>query len=300
MAFSQGSRSRLAYAKETTFGTAPASLTILPKNSYSTNLTKSLLESNEIRSDREVAVVRHGNKQVDGSIDIEFRADDFDELLEGVMFNTFTSSNVLTLGTSLQTFTFEDGALDINQYRLFTGCGINSFSLSVAPNEIVTASFGVVGRNGTISGTAQDASPTVQTTNEPFDSFSGTIRIDSTALDIVTGIELNIENNIAPAFVVGSDVTPQLEFGRGRVTGTLTCYFEDATLINYFVNETEIDLDFTLTDGITGNTYEFNMPRVKVNGGNVPLSDEQSRIITLPFTALYSSADTYSLQITKT
>ena len=69
MAFAQGSRSRLTYAKETTFGTAPASLTTLPKNGHTLDLTKTLIESAEIRSDREVAVERHGNRSVAGSVD---------------------------------------------------------------------------------------------------------------------------------------------------------------------------------------------------------------------------------------
>lgn len=299
MAFAQGSRSRLTYAKETTFGTAPASLTTLPKNGHTLDLTKTLIESAEIRSDREVAVERHGNRSVAGSVDVEFRADEYDELLEGALFNTFNSSNELTLGTSLQTFTLEDGALDIDQYRLFTGCGVNSFSLNVAPDEIVAASFGFIGRNMAISGTSQDATPTASAGNAVFDSFTGTISIDSSAVANVTSLALNVDNGLNQTFVIGSAITPMLEYGRGNVTGELTAYFEDAALINYFLNETEIDLEFSLTDGVSGNTYTFELPRTKVNGAAVPLDNEQSRLITIPFRALYSTSDTYSIKITK-
>lgn len=299
MAFAQGSRSRLTFAKEVTFGTAPASLTTLPINGHSLQLEKTLLESSEIRSDREDAVQRHGNKSVSGSVDVEFRADEYDALIEGALFSTFDSSNQITLGTSLQTFSFEDSALDISQFRLFTGCGINTFGLSIRPNEIVTASFGVIGRDLAISGTAQDATPDASAGNAVYDSFTGTVSIDSSSLANITGIDFNIENNLATTDVIGAQITPQLEFGRGQVTGQLTAYYEDAALINYFVDETEIDIEFSLTDGVTGNTYTFDMPRCKVNGAAVPLDNEQSRIITLPFKALYSSSDTYSIRITK-
>lgn len=299
MAFAQGARSRLVFAQENTFGTAPTDLTILPINSHTLNLSKALLESQEIRSDRQVAVVRHGNKSVEGSVDVEFRADDYDDLLEGALFGTFNSSGVLELGTTLKTYTFEDGALDIAQYRLFTGCGINTFGLSIRPNEIVTASFGLVGKTATISGTPQDASPTAASTNEPFDSFTGSISVDGSPVAIVTGIDLSVENNIEQAFVIGSDSAAQLEYGRGRVTGQLSLYYEDADFLNYFINETEVDLSFVLDDGVSGNEYTFSLPRIKINGGDVPLDNEQSRIITAPFTGLYSSVDTYSLRITK-
>lgn len=300
MPFAQGSRSRLTFARENTFGTAPASLTTLPINSHSLNLEKAIIDSAEIRSDRQDVVQRHGNRSVTGDIAVEFRADEYDDLLEGALFSSFDTNNELVLGTTLQTFTFEDGSLDINQYRLFTGCGINTFQLTARPNEIVTASFGVIGRNMAISGISQDATPTSSAGNQVFDTFTGSISIDSSALAIITGIDFTIENNLAATQIIGSDVTPQLEFGRGQVSGQLTAYYEDADLINYFVNETEVDLNFSFTDGVTGNTYTFDMPRTKVNGAAVPLDNEQSRIITIPFKALYSSSDLYSIKISKT
>lgn len=299
MPFAQGSRSRLTFAKEVTFGTAPASMTTLPVNSHTLNLNKTLIESQEIRSDRQVNVQRHGNKTISGSIDVEFRADEYDSLLEGALFNTFNSSNELTLGTTLQTFSFEDGALDIDEYRLFKGCGINSFSLSIRPDEIVTASFGIVGRDMAAAQTANDASPTASAGNAVYDSFTGTVQIDSSSIAIVTALDLNIENNLSATQVIGAQITPQLEYGRGNVNGQMTLYFEDDAFIDYFINETEVNLTFSLTDGVSGNTYQFDLPRVKINGADVPLDNEQSRIITVPFQALYSSSDTYSIKITK-
>ena len=89
-----------------------------------------------------------------------------------------------------------------------------------------------------------------------------------------------------------------MEFGRGRVTGTVTAYFEDATLLNKFINETESSIQFTL-DGSTDYTFDF--PKVKYAGGDIPLDNEQSRLITLPFVALYEADNDFgtSLKVTK-
>ena len=301
MAFAQGARSQLIYVVESTFGTTPGSpvMLTLPINSHSLNLEKAGLESAEIRSDRQVAVFRHGNKTVSGEIEVEFRADDYDDLLESALFGEFTTAGVLKLGTTFKSLSIEDGALDISQYRLFTGCAVNTFNMSLVPNEIVTAQFGMIGKGMAISSSSADSSPTAATNDDPFDSFSGSINEGGSSIATISALELSVENNIEPAFVIGSAETPQLEYGRGRVTGQVTAYFEDATLINKFLNETESSLDFTLSSTVTGDSYTFDIPKLKYSGSNVPLVDEQSRLVTLPFVGLYDSSEATSLKVTK-
>lgn len=301
MAFAQGSRSRLTYILENTFNETPGSpvLTTLPINSHSLSLAKESIESAEIRSDRQVNVFRHGNQSVAGSIEVEFRPTDYDELLEGALFGDFDSANELRLGTTFKSFTFEDSALDIAQYRVFRGCSINSMSMSLQPNQMAIATFGIVGASAaTPSGASIDADPVAHTSDTPYDTFSGTITEGGSSIAIVTGLEFSVDNSVAPAYVIGSSTAPQMEYGRGRVTGTVTAYFEDAALLNKFINETESSISFTL-DGTTDYTFDF--PRVKYNGGDIPLDNEQSRLITLPFVALYEEDNDYgtALKITK-
>lgn len=302
MAFAQGSRSQLTYILESVFGTTPSpspAMSLLPINTHTISLQKESIESGEIRSDRQVNVFRHGNKSVAGSMEVEFRPIDYDELLEGALFGDFDSANELRLGTTFKSFSFEDGALDINQYRVFNGCAINSMSMSLQPNQMVTASFDILGSGAdAVSGTSIDATPTAATSDTPFDSFSGSIKEGGSTIAIVSGLEFTVDNSLALAYVIGTDTAPQMESGRGRVTGTLTAYFEDETLLNKFINETESSLQFTL-DGTTD--YIFDFPRVKYNGGDIPLDNEQSRLVTLPFVALYEEDNDFgaALKISK-
>lgn len=301
MAFAQGSRSQLTHILESTFNTTPGSpaMVRLPIVSHSLSLQKESVESGEIRPDRQIAVFRHGNKSVSGSIDVEFAPLNFDELLEGALFGDFDSSNELRLGTTFKSFSFEDGALDIAQYRVFSGCGINSFSMSLSPNAMVTASFGIIGAGAAaVSGSSLDSSPTEPQSDDPYDSFSATITEGGSSIATVTSLEFTIENGLNPAFVIGSASAPQMEYGRGRVTGTATVYYENATLLNKFINETETSLAFTLN----GSTdYQFVFPKVKFSGGDIPLDSEQSRLITMPFVGLYEAGSDYgtSLKVTK-
>ena len=303
MAFAQGSRSSLSYIAETSFGTTPSTPTFanLPINSHSLDLTKDRVEGNEIQADRMTRVDRHGNKQAGGSIEVDLRKGDYDELLESAFFNSY-ATNILKVGTTPKFFTIEDAANDIAQFRLFTGMAVSTASFSIAPNQMVTATFDMVGKGMTQAGTtgSTGGTPTASTTNSPFDSYSGTITDGGSGISIVTSIDFSLSNSLAPTFVVGADNAQSLEFGSAVVEGTMTVYYEDETLINKFLNETESSITVSVDDPTGSNAYTFEFPRVKYNGASVPLQNPQSRLITLPFVALYDSVEGTNLKMTRT
>jgi hypothetical protein len=303
MAFAQGSRSSLAYIAETAFGTTPATPTFanLPINSHSLDLTKDRVEGNEIQADRMPRVDRHGNKQATGSLEVDLRKGDFDELIESAFLNSYVT-DVLKVGTTPKFFSMEDAANDISQFRLFTGLSVSSMSVSIAPNQMVTGSFDMVGKSMTQSAAtgSTGGAPTASSANTPFDSYSGTISDGGAGISIVTSIDFSLTNSFAPTFVVGSDSAQQLEFGRAVVEGTMTVYYEDETLINKFLNETESSISVTVNDPTGASAYTFDFPRVKYNGASVPLQNPQSRLITLPFVALYDTTENTNLKLTRT
>ena len=303
MAFAQGSRSSLAYIAETAFGTTPATPTFayLPFNTHSIDLSKDRVEGNEIQSDRMTRVDRHGNKQAGGSVEVDLRKGDFDEFIESAFFSSF-STDVVKIGTTPKYFTIEDAAEDISQYRTFTGMAVSGMSVSIAPNQMVSTTFDMVGKDMTQAATTASTggTPTAATSNQPFDSYSGTISDGGSAVSIVTSIDFSIQNSLAPTFVVGSDAAQSLEYGRAVVEGTMTVYYEDATLINKFLNETESTIEVSVDDPTGANSYTFLFPRVKYNGASVPVQNPQSRLITMPFVALYDGTEDTNIKLTRT
>ena len=241
--FAQGSRSNLAYAVESTFGTAPASGYIaLPFTSHSLNLTKDLVAGTDIQSDRMPRHERHGNKQIGGDIVGDLRKEDYDVLIESAMLNSWTEAgasgragDVIKVGTTAKYLTFEDYSADIDQVRLFSGCSVSSMAMSIAPNQMIATTFSMVG-SGMTTSAIQQTGVTAASANAPFDSYSGTLAIANqgvtpVASSIVTSIDFTVNNTFAPTFVVGSDVTPALEVGRAEVTGSFSAYFQDMDLI---------------------------------------------------------------------
>lgn len=302
MAIATGSKHTLHFIEETTYGTTPSTptWTPCPITGVSLGMTKDAIEAGKLRADRQVEDLRHGNKQIGGEINGELEYGAYDDLLEAMAMGTW-STNVLRTGTTRRSFTFErffDLATD--EYHRYTGCEVNSMTLSVQPNSMVGLTFGVIGQDMSTN-TTQVASSTYSADlgNSPFDSFTGSITEGGSAIADVTAIELNWENGIEPAFVVGSALTIQPSDGKSRLTGSLTAYFQSKALYDKFLNETSSEIVFTLTD-VDSQSIQFDIPNIKYTAGNPDVSGEGPVTVALEFTALYNAADTSQVVITRT
>ena len=300
MTIATGSRHNLSYVVEATFGTTPSSPGFTPIRHTGTTLglSKDAVESEELREDRQVAHFRHGNKSVTGDINFELSYGGLDALLEATLCGAW-ATNVLKAGTTRRSYTVERHHQDIGKYLRSTGCQFNTMSLSVAPNSMVTGSFGIIGSGFTTSGSALgSATYSAESTTAPFDSFSGSITEGGSAIAIITALELNIDNGMEALYVVGSADTLLPSIGKSSVTGSVTAYFENTTLLDKFVAETTSAIQFTLTDA-AGNDYIVLLPKVKYNSGNPEVSGPGAITVTLDFVALYNSSDASQIKITR-
>ena len=300
MTIATGSRHNLSYVLETTFGTTPTNPSFTPIRHTGTTLglSKDSIESEELREDRQVAHYRHGNKSVTGDVNFELSYGGLDDLLQATLCGTW-ATNVLLAGTTRRSFTVERHHQDIGKFLRSTGCQFNTMSLSVAPNSMVTGSFGVIGSGFSSSGTAlTNATYSAESTTAPFDSFTGAITEGGSAIAIITALELNIDNGMEALYVVGSSDTLLPSIGKSMVTGSVTAYFENTTLMDKFVNETTSALQFTLTDAL-GNDYIVLLPKVKYNSGNPEVSGPGAITLTLDFVSLFNSASDKQIKITR-
>lgn len=309
MPLSQGSRSRLSAASESAFGVLPTSpaFQTIPFKTHSLDLSKERLQGQDIRGDRMPNVDRHGNRTAGGSIEVDLRRGAYDTFLESALFNTFDTNDELIVGTTPRFMTLEDAALDITQFRQFSGMAVNTATINIAPNQMVQATFEMVGKD-MVQAQATAGAPSAAANFEPFDSYNGALFEGGTgtgdAICIVSALQFSITNSLAPSFVIlcegNRDTAAQLEFGEAIVEGTMTAYYEDETLIDKFLDETETSLAVTVDDPTQANGYTFYMPRVKYNGASVPVANPQSRFIELPFIALFDAGEATNLKITRT
>ena len=303
MTIANGAQHSLHYVAEVTYGTTPSTPTWTPVPHTGTTLalTKDAVESEKLRGDRQVEDFRHGNKSVSGEFTGELEYEAFDDLLEAALCGSW-SADVLKAGVTRRSFTFERKFADlaVPEYHRYTGCEINSLALSVSPNSMVTATFGVIGKDLSVN-TSQVASSTYSADvgNTPFDSFTGSINEGGSPIATVTALELSLENGIEPLFAVGSATTQRPAIGKSRLTGTLTTYFESKALYEKFLNETSSSIALTLTD-LDGNDYLIEISNVKYNSGQPDVSGEGAITIAMDFVGLYDSSDASNIVITRT
>lgn len=303
-----GSRHSMALVAETVAGTTPATPTFTPIRQTGTTLalTKETIQSQELRADRQIADMRHGNKQVGGDISCELSfGGAFDTMLEAVLCGTWevdtptAGTDELKAGVVRRPFTIERHFADIGQYLRYKGCEFNTWNLTVSPNAIITSNFGLIGRSmddpaqTAIAGATYDPG----TTSSPFDSFSGTIEEGGSAIAIITELSLTLENGLSALFTVGSDTAACLSIARSNLSGSVTAWFESEALYEKFLNETESSLEFTLSDGT--NAYGFSLPRIKYNSGQPDVSGEGEVTISLDIMALFDETEESQIVITK-
>ena len=213
---------------------------------------------------------------------------------------TVTKCPSLLAGTTQRSFAIERTFTDITKYQQFKGCVINTVSLSVKPNAIVTGEFGILAKGALSTSTPWDSTPTAVTSNTPYDSFTGAIKEGGAAIAYVTAIDLSLDNGGTPTYVIGDDETPAIPLGRSNVTGSMDVYFADLTMLRKFENETRSSIEFYLGSGVAGGkSYRFYMDNVKYGTGDNPATDESPIVLKMSYQSLYSTTDRSNLRITK-
>lgn len=112
MAIARGVAKRVAYKKETSWGTLAGNTgsKYLRRVTADFTLTKDAYESNEIRTDYQISDFRHGVRSVDGSLNGEFSPGSYSDFIASVVAKDFASvtpvsSLTLTIAASGQLYT---------------------------------------------------------------------------------------------------------------------------------------------------------------------------------------------------
>ena len=212
----------------------------------------------------------------------------FTEAGSGVQTVTTTRFK-LNQGITQRSFSILRRYTDITQYQVFAGCCPNKLTLDFKPSGMVTGSIGWIGSNVTAA-LPDSSSYNSASANSPMDTFAAAILEGGAAFAKASAITLTLENGIEADYVVGSKYAPQCTWGRSKLTGKLTCFFEDLTMYNKFLNETPSSLQITAGDGT--RTLVFYMDNVKYTGADNPVSDEKPIHLDMGFAAVHDTVFT--------
>jgi Phage tail tube protein len=307
MSLAAGSQLKVVDIDEVTFGTTPATpaMNIRRITGTTLELTRGSFRSAELTSTRAVNDLRLGMKQGAGDFSSELIYGDFDTWLQRLLGGTWTSEapgtpNTLKLGTTKRSASLELGFVDIGQYLMFKGVIWDKLAISAKPKSNATCKWTMLSKDlGTPASATGATSTPAATTNSPMDTFSGSVKEGGSLISLVSGFDLNLDNQVEAADIIGATTIPDYFLKRLMITGTITAYFQDVVLLNKFLNETESSLELILAGIPTNKTLSFKLPRIKYTKGATPVNNDGGITMQLPFEAMYNTSDSSNIIVTR-
>ncbi|MBT7694168.1 MAG: hypothetical protein HN750_19400, partial [Gemmatimonadales bacterium] len=146
----------------------------------------------------------------------------------------------IDVGTTKHSFGIERRFEDVDQYQVFKGNTLDKFPVAIQPEAKIKGTMTTLGLE-TVAMTSSSVSsltPREAPAYKSISSFQGNLWEGGLLIGIPTGLNFEINNNLQQEFPVFSEFSPEIFDGGNTCTGSLSAYFEDATLQNKFENET--------------------------------------------------------------
>jgi hypothetical protein len=215
---------------------------------------------------------------------------------------SITQLSSITNGTTQHSFTIEKYYTDLTTtYVSYTGMVINSFSLSLALESVISGTFNFMGKEeawGTSTvGDGSNTSPTSTKVMNTVDHIEFVYE-DDTSFE-ATEITLELQNNLRARGLLGQLAKDSVGNGLCNVTGTLKAYFESSTTMEKYSNYSSTAIAVVLKD-TAGNRYVLDMPEVKLtNGTAVAGGQSQDIIAEFEFSAIMDPSENKTIRIAR-
>ncbi len=198
------------------------------------------------------------------------------------------STWIPTSGHTRDYYTIEHNFSDIIQSEQFRDCVLSQMDIKLPPTGMSTIDFAVMGISMDHSTSTYFISPSPATNAGILAAVNGALFVQGLQVGLITGMSITAKGNFTTVGgVVGSNYEPDITPGAVDVTGQVTVVFTDATMRDYFLNETEVSIvtAFTAANLPNADFQAYTFYRAKM-GGATKDDGEKSLIMTMPFTAL--------------
>jgi len=220
---------------------------------------------------------------------------------------TIKVGDTLVNGVTAKSYTLERSYEDQSTvlYEYLRGMMPGTFSLTAASKAIVECSFGFLG--STQEYTETRVSGATSSSAGSFSVYNASSNVGKIAeggspisgSNFVTEATIEIDNNLRERNAVGHLGAVSIGSGEFNVTGSLNTYFDNKTLAEKVVanTETSISLAFKASDGAT---LIFDLPRVKFSEGSPEVSGKNEDVmLNLAYQAILDETLGYTLKITR-
>jgi hypothetical protein len=296
-----------AIVSEVTQGTTPASpgFKLLRDINISGSPVRNSSRSPERRADRMAANMVTGLNSYAKTINMPWVRDAGTDILWASAFGGTFSTNVLKNGSTPSFFTLEEkyegGSTD--PYRRLAGCQVNSVGISFRLGDAGQLTFGLMAMSES-NATSAIASSTYANPTPAYDPVSS---VDITVTSMfglsspkVTGLSMQITNNLANLYKFGSADPFGLGYGLFDVSGQLELYFQQAADYTGFVTRaTGQTFDITIGSQ-SGSKDQLVMGAVDVFNPDISDPGQSGQhMVTLNFMAKYYANDSAAIKLTR-
>ena len=191
-------------------------------------------------------------------------------------------------------WTVEQNYADLDLSEVFIDCKPSQASIKAQASGIPTIDINVLGLDVEMKSGASAPYFTAAlgiTTTEQCQMGNAVILVNGTVQTLATSISFEIKgNNKTLPAVISSQVKPGISDGVVEVTGTVTMYFESATIRDLFRAGTEVAIyaAFPISNSPTADFIAFSLPACKLTGATK--DGDQEIVQTIPFQAKFNSA----------
>lgn len=225
----------------------------------------------------------------------------------GVVVSFYVGDRLIN-GTVRSSFTLERTFSDHSPitYQYLTGFIPDQVVITGASQAILESNFTFVGLNSQFTETRAAGStninaPAFQVLNTSSNvariSRGGVVLIGAGTKNLVTELSFTIANNLRRKNAIGFLGAADVGAGEFNVTGSLAAYFDDKTIAEQVVNNTETSVDARFEDS-TGHVLLTDCPRIKYSEGQPEVSGKNADVTISPnFQALRHAAFGYTMKL---
>jgi len=214
---------------------------------------------------------------------------------------TLKQGAVVFNGVSKTSFNIERTYEDLShEIALFTGMMPEQLALNISVDQIITGGLSFIGKQETSLATSGGTGYTPATTTEAVNAVENITSIfeNMNAMD-ASALSITLKNNLRAKQKIGALGAFEIGSGTVSITGNLTAYYNNKTLIDKYLNQTVTSFAFVVVD-VAGNAYVFDMPGVKFSSGQRNGGALNSDVMAeLAYTAFMGTLDKVSLRIAK-
>lgn len=215
---------------------------------------------------------------------------------------TLSNGAQIKNGVAETSFSIEKKYQDLtNIFESYVGMEIETFSLSVTAEGLITGSFGFMGKQAaSATATIGNGSYTDANTNPILNATDDVQGIQTGYADLAsTAFSFSLTNNLRGRTQIGALGYQSVGDGRIELTGTLQKYLANNALLDKYLNFTEDSISVVLEDS-SGNAYIVEIPAVKYTSGQrVAGGNDQDIIADMAWSALRDGTDDCMIRIVR-